>query len=103
MKGSCSPWTLFNYSGAVKGSHNGVVVVLVAVEVEQVGTLTARLDLKSPADPPYPTTDTLSPFQLQWMSTLRCNDRRRNNRRFLTQRILLDFSSKFWRLGTSEQ
>ncbi len=42
MTESCSPWTLFHFSGAIKE------VVLVAVEVEQVGTITARLDLKSP-------------------------------------------------------
>jgi len=44
-----------------KRSHDGVLVVLVAVEVEQVGTITARLDLKSPA-PPSPATDTLILF-----------------------------------------
>jgi hypothetical protein len=45
-----------------KRSHDGVLVVLVAVEVEQVGTIAARLDLKPPAAPPSPTTDTLSLF-----------------------------------------
>ena len=53
-----------------KRSHRGVLVVLVAVEVEQVGTMiTARLDLKSPA-PPSPATDTLSLFN--YSGCLRC-------------------------------
>jgi hypothetical protein len=80
-----------------KRSHGGVLVVLVAVEVEHIGTITARLDLKSPAAPPSPTTDTLSLFN--YGECLRCvvTSEGETNRNFLTMRIPPDFSSEFWR------
>jgi hypothetical protein len=93
---SSSPWTLFHFSVAVKEA-----MTTFSFAVEQVGTITARLHLKSircQATPPSPTMDTLKPLQLHWMSTLRCNSSRRNQSQFSdTENILLDFNSEFWR------